>query len=107
MPLRRKSKSYCCLFVCFQVLLQKINIFVGSLFSVCTINLLGPGRKSWSEIEVVVVVHLEVKLGSLYILPYLHGVLLELHGVGSCGEREGVEDEEAGLQGDILEVILS
>ena len=32
------------LFVCFQVLLQKINIFFGSLFSVSTINLLGPGR---------------------------------------------------------------
>ena len=62
---------------------------------------------SQEQVKVVVVVHLEVKLGSLYVLPYLHGVLLELHGIGSCGEREGVEDEEAGLQGDILEVILS
>ena len=42
--LEKEIESYCCLFVCFQVLLQKINIFFGSLFSVSTINLLGPGR---------------------------------------------------------------
>ena len=37
---------------------------------------------SQEQVKVVVVVHLEVKLGGLSVLPDLHGVLLELEGVG-------------------------
>ena len=33
------------------------------------------------QVKVVVVVHLEVKLGGLSVLPDPHGVLLELEGV--------------------------
>ena len=33
------------------------------------------------QVKVVVVVHLEVKLGGLSVLPDPHGVLLELQGV--------------------------
>ena len=37
---------------------------------------------SQEQVKVVVVVHLEVELGGLNVLPDLHGVLLELEGVG-------------------------
>ena len=49
------------------------------------------------QVKVVVVVHLEVKLGGLSVLPDPHGVLLELQGVRRRAQGEGVEDEVAGL----------
>ena len=50
------------------------------------------------QVEVVVVVHLEVKLGGLSILPDPHCVLFELERVCCCAQGEGVEDEVAGLK---------
>ena len=44
--------------------------------------------------------HLEVELGGLGVPANLHRVLHELERVGGRGQREGVEDELAGLRGD-------
>ena len=44
--------------------------------------------------------HLEVELGGLGVPANLHRVLHELERVGGRGQREGVEDELAGLKRD-------
>ena len=44
--------------------------------------------------------HLEVELGGLGVPANLHRVLHELERVGGRGQREGVEDELAGLSRD-------
>ena len=44
--------------------------------------------------------HLEVELGGLGVPANLHRVLHELKRVGGRGQREGVEDELAGLRRD-------
>ena len=52
--------------------------------------------------------HLEVELGGLGVPANLHRVLHELERVGGRRQREGVEDELAGLRrgGDVIMQIL-
>ena len=50
--------------------------------------------------KIMLMYHLEVELGGLGVPANLHRVLHELERVGGSRQREGVEDELAGLRRD-------